>query len=73
MSEVPLYRASGFSWVWAILIDFDAVMMGKELQSSGKNFMDRTLNTPNLLIKPHVWSCPTPGTKFVPGLGVLSP
>ena len=52
------------------LIDFDPLIKGKELQCPGTNFTDTTLK---LVLKPHSWSYPTSGTKFVPGLGALSP
>ena len=47
----------------------DALLKANGLRSPGTNFVDKTVKHH---YKPHFWSGPTSGTKFVPGLGAFS-
>ena len=57
----------------AMLIDFDDLIKGEELQSPGTNFMDETLKHPESTYEPYFWSCPISGKKNVPGPGAIPP
>ena len=56
----------------AVLIDFDEVINGEELQIPGTNFMDKTLKHPESTYEPYFWSCPISGKKMYQGLEPFS-
>ena len=53
------------------LIVSHGMIKEKGLQFPGTNVVDKTLKPPESTNR--FWSCPESGTKFVPGLGTISP